>query len=210
MFKVVVFDLDGTLIDSINIWLSLFEKVFKKYGLDVNENCIKNQFGKQDKEIISFFAKKEKREEMIDFFEVKKKDKTFLNKFKTFPFTAKVLTEIKSKGIKISVATGNNNKIMNFILKKYDLNKFLDYHICAEEVKKGKPNPEMLLKVLKFFKVKKKDLIYIGDSPHDVKMARNAGVKIGVVLTGVLDRKSAEKLKPDFIFEDVRGVLELV
>jgi len=207
MFKVVVFDMDGTLIDSISVWLSLFKKILKKYGIDVDERYIKNQFGKQDKEIISSVTKKE---EVFDFFEKEKNNKIFLDKFKIFPFVRDTLCQIKRKGIKVAIVTGNNKKMLKFLLKKFHLNELVDYSVCAEEVDKGKPNPEMLFKVLEVYRVNKEDVIYVGDAPYDVEMAKNAGVKIMVVLTGVLNRKLAEKLKPDFIFEDVRGVLKLL
>ncbi len=208
MFKAFIFDLDGTLINSINIWVSLFKKTFKKYRINVNEKEIKIWFGKPYTEIIEHFALKDKKE-IINYFKTEK-DKIGIEKLKPFPFVAKTLKHLKQKDMKIAIATGNNNYILDKILEKYDLNKYIDYHICSEEVKKTKPDPEMILKILKYLKIDKKKTMMIGDSPYDIQMAKNAKIKSCAVLTGVLNKKSAEEIKPDYIFKNIGGVLKLI
>ncbi len=208
MLKAFIFDLDGTLTDSINIWTTLFKKTFKKYKIDVSEENIKNQFGKPYTEIIEYFVPEDKKE-AIKQFKIEK-DKISIEKFKPFPFVSKTLKQLKQKNMKVAIATGNNNYMIDKILEKYNLNEYIDYHICTEEVKKTKPDPEMIFKILKYLKIEKKKSILIGDSPYDIQMAKNAKIKSCAVLTGVLNKKSAEEIKPDYIFKNVEGVLELI
>ncbi len=208
MLKCFIFDFDGTLTDSINIWASLFKKIFKKYKINVGEEDIRNQFGKPYTEIVKYFAPKNK-EEMIKEFEIEK-NKIGIEKIKPFPFVAKTLKQLKQKNMKIAIATGNNNYMIDKILEKYNLSKYIDYHICSEEVKKTKPNPEMIFKILKTLKIEKNKAIFTGDSPYDILMAKNAKIKSCAVLTGVLNKKSAEEIKPDYIFKNIKGVLTLI
>jgi len=208
MFKAFIFDLDGTLTDSINIWASLFKKTFKKYNISINEENIKIQFGKPYTEIIEYFVPGDKKE-AIKYFKTEK-DKISIKKFKPFPFVAKTLKQLKQKEMNIAIATGNNNYMINKILEKYNLSKYIDCHICTEEVKKAKPDPEMIFKILKYLKIEKKKSLLIGDSPYDIQMAKNAKIKSCAVLTGVLNKKSAEEIKPDYIFKNIKGVLDLV
>ncbi len=209
-FKVTGFDLDGTLINSVEVWLSLVKKVLKRFKIEVSEKDIKNQFYKETDEVIKALVPKDKTGEVIKAIKKERKDKLFLDRFKFFPFTKKVLQDIREKGIKIATITGNDSEINNFFMEKFKLDKLTDYNICTGDVKNGKPSPDMILEILRIFALSKKELLYIGDTVNDIEMGKNAGIKTGVVLTGVLDRKSAEKVKPDFIFEDVRDVLELI
>ncbi|MCK4730443.1 MAG: HAD family hydrolase [Candidatus Aenigmarchaeota archaeon] len=207
MFKAFIFDLDGTLTNSINIWASLFKKTFKKYRMEVNERDIKNQFGKPYTEIIEYFTP-ENKEEIIKYFKMEK-DKIGIEKFKLFPFVEKTFRQLKQKNMKIAIATGNNNYLVDKIIEKYDLSEYIDYHICSEEVKKTKPDPEMIFKILKHLKIEKNETIFIGDSPYDIQMAKNAKINSCAVLTGVLNKKSAEKIKPNYIFKNIEGILKL-
>jgi len=209
-FKMIGFDLDGTLINSIDVWLDLFKRVLKNFKINAEEREIKNLFGKEYKKIVYSLAPKEKAEEIIEKIKQERKNNLFLNKFKLFPFTEKVLLNIRKKGIKIATISGNDREMNDFFINKFRLNKMVDFCICAGNVKKGKPEPDMILKVLEFFRIPKKEFIYIGDTSYDVEMGKRARVKTGVVLTGVLDEKEAEKLKPDFIFKDIRGVLKII
>jgi len=88
-------------------------------------------------------------------------------------------------------------------LKYLDVNDVFDLIIGINDVKKSKPDPEMLLKAIEHFGVKPKETLFVADAPNDIIAGKKAGVKIAVVLTGVLDRKRAEKLGINFIFEDV-------
>ena len=208
MLKAFIFDLDGTLTDSINIWVSLFKKTFKKYKINVSEEIIKVQFGKPYTEIIEYFIPEDKKEAIKHF--KTEKDKIDIEKFKPFPFVAKTLKQLKQKDMKIAIATGNNNYMIDSILEKYNLCKYIDYHVCTEEVKKTKPDPEMIFKILKYLKIEKKESILVGDSPYDIQMAKNAKIKSCAVLTGVLNKKSAEEIKPNYIFKNIGGVLDLI
>jgi len=209
-FKIVGFDLDGTLINSISVWLDLFKRVLKNFKINADEREIKKLFGKEYKKIVYSLAPKEKAEEIIKKIKQERKNILFLNKFKLFPFTENVLLNIRKRGIRMATISGNDCEMNDFFINKFQLNKLVDFCICAGNVKNGKPEPDMILKTLEFFRSSKKEFIYIGDTSYDVEMGKRAGVKTGVVLTGVLDEKEAEKLKPDFIFKDIRGVLKII
>lgn len=210
MIKVIIFDLDGTLINSINFWLSLYKKTAKKFGIKINEEKLKKRFGERDVEILISLTPKEKRKDILNYFhklklkEGKKKD------LKKFRFTKNVLKKIKEKNIKIAISTGNSREIADLILKKNNLSKYVDFSLTNEEVKRGKPYPDMILKIIKYFKVKKSEVLCVGDSIYDFKAARNAKIKIGLVQTGVLDLEEIKKLKPDYIFKDIRDILNIL
>jgi len=210
MLKAIIFDLDGTLVDSVNFWLSLYKKTTEKLNLKLDEKEIIKRFGESDVDILISLVPKEKREEVIKYYYMlKEKEKKKLN-LKKFKFVDDVFKKIKEKKIKIGIATGNSREIAELIIKKNMLEKYIDCLVTYEDVKRGKPYPDMLLKLIKYFNVKKDEVIYVGDSLYDFESARRAKVKICIVLTGVLNKAEAEKLKPDYIFEDIRGILKIL
>ena len=85
----------------------------------------------------------------------------------------KLLDTLK-KDYNFAVFTSKDKSRTKIILKNY---KFFKYIVTSDDVIKGKPYPEGLIKILKKIKNKKKDTIYIGDSIYDYKAAKNIGIK---------------------------------
>ncbi|MCK4429010.1 MAG: HAD-IIIA family hydrolase, partial [Candidatus Aenigmarchaeota archaeon] len=161
-------------------------------------------------EILHSFVPRKNRKEAVGYFNRLINSKDLNKHLIVFKYVNKVLERLKEKKIKIGVATGNNRENMNYILSKNNMESKIDFSVSDEDVKKGKPDPEMLLKILKSAKINPDEVLYVGDAFFDIETAKNAGVKSCAVLTGVLNKKEAEESKPDFIFDDIRGVLKLV
>lgn len=81
---------------------------------------------------------------------------------------------LKTKYKKLGIATGRPKKEANYVIKKNKLQGLFDYIVALEDVKNGKPAPDMLLAVIK--KLKLTNTVYIGDSPSDVIASENAGI----------------------------------
>ncbi|MDA9604798.1 HAD family hydrolase [Candidatus Pelagibacter sp.] len=168
--KLIIFDLDGVLIDSIlnmkfalkmtsmSLNIRLDFKLYKKYlGLPFEK--IMNKLGiKQNIERIK---------SKYSFFSTKNISKIKINK--------KNLLHLKNlnKDYDLAVFTSKDRARTNIILRRY---KIFKYIITSDDVKKGKPHPEGVLKILRKNKSKKKDSIYIGDSIYDYKAAKNSKI----------------------------------
>ena len=87
----------------------------------------------------------------------------------------KMLLEVLRPGFGLAVATNRSNTIGE-VLELYGLSKYFDIVVSSLDVKKPKPHPESLLKILQFFEVGPKAALYIGDSQVDNETARAAGV----------------------------------
>jgi HAD superfamily hydrolase (TIGR01509 family) len=208
MYKLFIFDMDGTLIDSVDKWADLFEKTLEKYHINVPRDHLKSTFGRQASETIGLLIPNGLAIEATKFFMRHQED--YINTFQVFPSAKPVFEEIKKKGGKIAIATGNTRHMMHFFLHKFGLDQYVDFCICSEDVRHGKPNPEMLLKTLEHFHIKPEDTFYVADAPMDFLAAKSAHIKIGLVTTGVLCEESAKELMPECVLKDLRELEKMI
>ena len=187
MGKLIIFDLDGTLIDSIEGWIKAFQQSFKRFGIKVGRKELTELFGKSDIEIVKGLVKNpEKRERVLKYLYQLKKGDELLKEFRLHRNAKRVLKKLKEKGYTIALATGNRKDFCSKVLRHFGLTDFFDIIVTVDDVRKGKPEPEMLIKCLNQAKVGKDEAIYICDSLPDVLASRKAGIKCFLVSWGAL------------------------
>jgi HAD superfamily hydrolase (TIGR01509 family) len=96
---------------------------------------------------------------------------------KEIPGIKKILEELKDQKIKTAVASSSSKDLIETVIKGFDLCKYFDVLISGEDVKKGKPNPDIFLHAAKKLKANIRNCIIIEDSTNGVKAAKKAGAK---------------------------------
>ncbi|MEM5855763.1 MAG: HAD family hydrolase [Candidatus Aenigmatarchaeota archaeon] len=178
MIKGVICDFDQTLVDSSRIHLKSFLLPLKKRGINVKYEDVKIKFGKFDylifRELAPYFSEQEINE-MID-----ERKQILLNeafRTKKMPYAEELLKFLKNK-TKIGLVTGTYKDVVYKTLKLFGWEKYFDAVVTREEVKKSRPDPEILNLVLKKLNIMPYEAIYIGDSIYDVLCSKNSNVKI--------------------------------
>ena len=181
--KAVLFDLDGVLVDSFEAWFHTFNDTLKHLGVkSVPKKEFSKIFGntidKNIKSVINITAK-EANKLAIMYFD---KNKKYVN---VFPETKNILKKLSNSKVKIALITNTPKKILLPTLKHYKLKKYFKAVVAVDDVKRGKPAPDMILKACKMMKVKPKNTILIGDTKNDMIAGRRAGcVTIGYKVKG--------------------------
>ncbi|WP_236912583.1 HAD family hydrolase [Clostridium sp. Cult1] len=177
--KAVIFDMDGVIIDSEPLHFELEVELLEELGGKITKEEHKSFVGTTDYHMWNTFKDKfnlkPSVEEMV---EMKKKrfleniDKVqLIDNFKEF------MLALYDEGYPMALASSNNKKAVDAIVKKFSLDKYLKFFISGEEVNKGKPNPEIFLTVAEKMKVEPSYCLVIEDAKNGVKAAKGAGMK---------------------------------
>ena len=194
MIKGIIFDMDGTIVDSLpyhyEAWKIFFnenkvenfsEKLNEYKGggtLDLMRTVYGNQYSK--KELKKMSEDKEKIFRKIYKGEIKQ-----ILGFKKF------LDELKSKDIMVGLASNAIRKNVSMIINELEIYDYFDSIICGDEVINGKPNPEMFNETIDRFNINKDECLIFEDSLEGVLAAKNSGVKV----IGITSSSSNKVLK---------------
>ncbi|MEM2848655.1 MAG: HAD family phosphatase [Candidatus Bathyarchaeia archaeon] len=209
-FKAVVLDMDGTLVDSSEAHLKAWSKAAERLGVYVSEDKIKSEFGKSSYDMAKAFLPHDRIVDFTRFAELK--DEIFmescLNLVKPLMGVTDAIKGFRTIGLKTAVASSNPRKLIIRVLDLTGLLNYVDVIIGAEDVKRGKPHPDMIEEAVKRLDVKSYQAIYVGDTVYDVEAGRAAGVFTVAVLTGAGSRGELESSRPDMIVESLKHLLE--
>ena len=171
--KIILFDLDGVLIDSKKNMFRAWKMVQKKHNIKTKFNKYFENIGIPFQEIL----KKLKIKKNIKKIEKTYKDESSksLNQIKTFPGVINFLKNLKKNKIKIGIVTSKDKGRTLMITKKLQVN--FNVIVCPSKKLRGKPYPDQINKALNKFSENKKYICYVGDTQIDSIAAKRAGVE---------------------------------
>jgi len=201
-----IFDLDGTLVDAYTaIERSLnFTRITLGYP-NISYKVIKRSVGKGDKLFIEAFFKQEDTVRALRIFRKHHKE-SVMHYSRLMPFAKPLLKRLKEKQKYTAVASNRPTIFTNRILKALDIKKYIDYVLCADKVKRIKPHPDILINVIRRFKVKPQDAVYTGDMAIDLETARRAKIDSVFVKGGSGIIKDAKHYKKAIIISSLREI----
>lgn len=208
--KLVIFDLDGTLIDAYEAIADSFNFTMKKLKLPLQPFLtIKKAVGWGDEGLLRPFVEEENLRKAVLLYRAHHK-KSLKIKSQLLPAAKKVLEYLRKKKYKLSVASNRPREFSDIVLRQLKIKKYFDYILCADQIKRPKPYPDMIYKIMEKFSVLNQETLYVGDMTVDIEAGLRARVNTVAVLTGSSTKKEIIKTKPDLIFKNISGLLKIL
>lgn len=207
--KTILFDLDGTLLNTYELIIQSFMHTFDHYlpGHIKREDCIPFIGPPLSETFSSYFP--DKTEEMIRYY--REHNEKYHDKLVTeFPGVYETVKMLHEKGYKLGVVSTKVKSTINRGLDVSNLRSFFPVVIGVDDVEKAKPDPEPIAKALELLQSKSEEAIMVGDSHHDILAAKNAGTaSVGVSWT-IKGKDYLLDYQPDYLVDDMRELLKIV
>ena len=201
-YKLYLFDLDGTLIDSDQMLIETFHELYAKYRPNFKpaDDYIRQFSGPQITETLRKEFPDEDQKLMME--EYRNRSRKYYDQYvRLFPKAYELMEKLHQNGIPFAIITNKHRYATKYTYELLDLEKFDIFSVCADDVVNLKPAPDGIYKAMEHFGVnKKEDVIYIGDCYTDYLSASNAGVNFGYITWS--PRPITGKIKIDVNIDD--------
>ncbi len=199
MIEAVIFDVDGTLVDSVDFHARAWQKTFADFGRDIEFAAIRSQIGKGGDQLLPvFFGEKEIEKFGKDM--EKRRGEIFKNEYlpqvKSFPKVRELFQKILEDGKKIGLASSAKEGELEKYKEIADIGDLIRAETSADDVEHSKPCPDIFeaaLKKLGDFSPKK--VIVIGDTPYDAQAAAKINLRTICLLCGGFPESSLRSEK---------------
>lgn len=194
----IIFDFDGTLVDSEKITFQLAVPIITRYvGRDFTEEELNSIKGKVWKNAFKKWLPDDHEnlyQEIVDNW--REVDPVL----PLYPEVRKMLNHLHGKGIPMAIASSRERNLISRDLERHSIDGYFETVVGQEDTVRHKPDPDPLLLAADSMDVKKEDCIYIGDQPWDILASKAAGMISGAAIWGEGVLESLSPAGPDFVF----------
>lgn len=208
--KLVIFDLDGTLVDAYAAIEGSFNYVMRKLGeKPQSARTIRSAVGWGDVNLLKPYVAAINLKRALALYRSHHK-RSLLIHSRPYPHVRGLLRQLRSRGCKLAIASNRPTEFALILLRHLRLIDYFDYVLCADKLKYGKPHPLILNKIIKRFRFRRSEALYVGDMTVDAQTGRRAQVKTVIVTGGSSSDRQIKKEKPFKVISRISKLLDLL
>jgi HAD superfamily hydrolase (TIGR01509 family) len=203
-FRCLVFDMDGTLVQTIQLICDSFNHVAEKYAhRRYSAQEIIALFGPPEEDVVRAIVGEERTEEAMEEY-LKYYRSRHKKCAKLHHGMDKILERCKEQNKILAVFTGKGRETTKITLEECGIEKYFDMVVTGDDVKNHKPSSEGLKMIMERYSLKPEETLMVGDAPVDVQAAHSAGAKIAAVVWDSYAKDVMVQLPADFLFHSVK------
>ena len=190
MLKALLFDIDGTLLDSVDLHAQAWAETMAHFGHNIPVQQLRAQIGKGGDQLLPVFLDKEELEKRADEIQKFRGDlfkKKYRDKVKPFPCVRELFLRLHADGYKLGLASSSKGDDLQYYKRLAKVDDLLEAETSSEDAERSKPHPDIFEAALRQLgsDLKPDEVLVIGDTPYDMEAARKIGIKgIGVLCGG--------------------------
>jgi HAD superfamily hydrolase (TIGR01549 family) len=211
--EAVLFDIDGTLVDSVDLHARAWQETFEHFGKRIPFQAIRAQIGKGGDQLIKEFLSPEELERLggpIDRYRSELYKRKYLGQVRPFPRVRELFQELRRRGIRIALASSAKGDELATYKKIARIEDLVEAETSADDAERTKPYPDIFEAALKRLggAIHKDRVFVVGDSPWDAIAAVRLGIRPIGVLCGGFPEEELRKAGCIAIYRDPADLLD--
>ncbi len=212
MLRGVVFDVDVTLVDSVDLHAKCWQEAFARYGRQIAFDEIRNQIGKGGDQLLPYFLKEEELERFgdeLDHFRSALFHERYLDKVRPFPKVRELFERIRQEGLRIALASsGKENEIDHYVKELLHVGDLIDVRTTSDDAERSKPYPDIFASALAKLVIERAAEAWaVGDSPFDAEAAGRLTMPTIGMLCGGFSESDLRNAGSTVFFKDPADLL---
>ena len=211
MLKAVIFDIDGTLIDSVDLHARAWQEAFKKFGREIEYEKVRQQIGKGGDQLMPVFFSKEELERFGEEMEKYRGDlykREYMPKVRAFPAVRELFERVRGEGLRIALASSAKEEELKVYKEIANIADLVEEETSADDADKSKPHPDIFEAALeRLGDVREDEAIVVGDTPWDAVAAGKLRLRTVGVLCGGFPEAELRAAGCSDIYRDPADIL---
>jgi HAD superfamily hydrolase (TIGR01549 family) len=189
MIKAVIFDIDGTLVDSVDLHARAWQEAFRHFGKEIPFEQVRHQIGKGGDQLMPVFFSKEELEEFGDEMEKYRGElfkRDYLPQVRAFSKVRELFQKIKDDGKRLALASSAKEDELKEYKKIADIEDLVEEETSSDDADKSKPHPDIFEAAMeRLGDIEANEAVVVGDTPYDAEAAGKIDLRtIGVLCGG--------------------------
>ena len=212
MIKAVIFDVDGTLVDSNDLHVEAWREAFRCYGKELSFEDLHGQMGKGGDQLMPVFCSKEELDSFGEELESKRGElfrRDYLPRVRPFPRVRELFERVRAEGLQIALASSAKEEELAQHKKSMGVEELLEAATSADDAERSKPHPDIFQAALAGLKgVAPAEAVVVGDTPYDVVAAAKAGMRAVGLLSGGFAADALRGAGAVAVYRDLSDLLD--